>query len=50
MNCDEVKKYLSEYIDGELTLEIATRVSEHIKVCPECEKEYLQLKKTVEPR
>ena len=48
MNCEDVKKYLSEYIDGELAPEILAVVSENLKVCPECGMEYSRLKKTVE--
>ena len=36
MKCDEIKKLLSPYIDGELTAENELRVEKHINACREC--------------
>jgi hypothetical protein len=48
MKCGEIKKNISEFIDGELGAELKPAVEEHISACSECRKEYHKLQKTVE--
>ncbi len=62
MNCDEVRKYLSEYLDGNLpetpapeppkaeappALPPRPEVEAHLKTCPDCSRELELLRKTV---
>lgn len=36
MNCDEVRAQLSSFYDGELSAELAARISEHVNGCDTC--------------
>ena len=36
MNCEEVDKHLSEYLDESLDLAMATRVATHVISCAHC--------------
>jgi len=48
MNHQDYKILLSGYLDGELSRGDQKRVKQHLSTCPECQKEYLELKKTKE--
>jgi hypothetical protein len=48
MKCDEVKKLISGLLDGDLDEETAGSVKEHIEKCPECQMEYLGLKRVID--
>ncbi len=37
MKCAKAKKYISEYIDGELSMDRASSLEEHLKACPGCQ-------------
>jgi hypothetical protein len=43
MNCQKIKKLLNPYIDQALDTNTAQQVNEHLKYCPACRKEYLEL-------
>jgi len=47
MKCDEVRKRLDEYLDGELSTEEAAAVEEHLTACGACRAEHEALKQTV---
>lgn len=44
MSCEEIKKLLDEYITGELEGSASEKVREHLEKCPDCEREYEELK------
>lgn len=39
MNCEETKKYLDDYILGEIDPSIEIQVNDHLATCKECRKE-----------
>jgi anti-sigma factor RsiW len=39
MSCHEVLEHLSDYIDGELTAPLESRVSDHLSACESCREE-----------
>jgi TonB family protein len=43
MNCDNIKKELSSYIDKELASKIMGKIKEHLKSCDSCMREYQNL-------
>jgi len=43
MNCQEVQKYLSEFLDGNLEVERSQRVSDHLAACAPCSEEMASL-------
>ena len=45
MKCNEIRELLSIYIDDMLEDELKSEVEKHIAFCPECKKEYEELKK-----
>lgn len=47
MNCKEIRKYFSAYIDGDISDEIADRIGEHVKKCEACMHELERLKDVV---
>ncbi len=47
MNCKEIKKILNPYIDKALDADTTKQVDKHLKSCPECREEYLNLKQVV---
>lgn len=47
MKCAKAKKYISEYIDGELNKDKASSLEKHLKACPGCQnhlKDFQQIK------
>jgi len=46
MNCEEIMKHLSEYIEGDLPPEMMAEYKFHIDNCPECQKEIREYEKT----
>ena len=40
MNCKKIKKILSAYIDGEMAEHLRRDISNHLKICDDCNKEY----------
>ena len=38
LRCSEVLAKLSDYIDGELDADVATRIERHLLGCPNCER------------
>lgn len=44
MKCNEIRELLSLYIDNMLEDELKSEVEKHIAFCPECKKEYEELK------
>ena len=36
MNCEEVRAHLSEFYDGELPVDLAAEISEHVNICDDC--------------
>jgi len=47
MNCKEIKKLLNPYIDGILDKDTSTQIKAHLASCPDCRKEYLELKDVI---
>lgn len=43
VTCDEVSGRISSYIDGELSRCVSEKVSEHIRSCERCRREYEEL-------
>ncbi len=39
MNCDELNKYIDDYIDGTLSEELSKSFEEHLSVCDKCKEE-----------
>ena len=48
MECDRIKKILSEYIDGVLDDGTVEIIEEHLKQCEDCNVEYVSIKKIVD--
>ncbi|MCD4785470.1 MAG: zf-HC2 domain-containing protein [Candidatus Eremiobacteraeota bacterium] len=46
MNCEEIRKHISEYIEGDLPQDRMTAYKSHIDNCPGCQKEIEEYKKT----
>jgi hypothetical protein len=47
MNCDEIKKLLSEYVDGVLDEKTKALVEAHLSTCRDCKEELASLKRLV---
>lgn len=47
MTCEEVLKYLQDYVDGELTLELKRAIEEHLERCFICRKIFMGYQKTI---
>ena len=47
MDCQRIKKLINPYIDGMLDKDTATQIEAHLKTCPDCNKEYLELKEII---
>lgn len=45
MNCEETRKHLSPYMDGELRSTVRTVVESHLETCPDCSLHYEELKR-----
>lgn len=45
MRCKDVKRLLSSYIDGEISMDKKKEVEEHLSYCYECRKELIILRK-----
>ena len=43
MECTDIRRHLSEYIDNECPEEIRASVAAHLQTCPECRQKYEQL-------
>jgi len=48
MECDRIKKLISEYIDGVLDGGTVAIIEEHLKQCENCNGEYISIKKIVD--
>jgi anti-sigma factor RsiW len=48
MTCERVRQLLSDYLDGELSSAVTTRVQSHLYGCPACEREHQALRRTVQ--
>ena len=48
MKCDEVRKRLSRFLDGELNVREKELVSRHIEQCPDCRQEFAALEENRE--
>lgn len=48
MNCNEIVKYLSEYIDGELPVEILQEAEQHMENCQNCTAVAKTLRNTIQ--
>jgi anti-sigma factor RsiW len=48
MTCERVRQLLSDYLDGELSSAVTTRVQSHLYGCPGCEREHQALRRTVQ--
>ena len=48
MRCDDVRRYLSAYVDGELSDLLQEQVENHVKSCDACAKELERLVRVVE--
>jgi len=48
MTCERVRQLLSDYLDGELSSAVTTRVQSHLYGCPACEREHRALRRTVQ--
>ena len=44
MNCDQVRLLMMDYIEEELSLEVIETINSHLENCPECTKEYQEMK------
>jgi hypothetical protein len=47
MNCEEIRKQLSDYIDGELSPEAAAQVAAHLESCAGCREAYEEMTRLV---
>jgi hypothetical protein len=47
MNCQKIKKLLNPYIDGILDKDSSMQIKKHLESCPDCRKEYLELKEII---
>ena len=47
MDCQRTKKLINPYIDGMLDKDAATKIKAHLQTCPDCKKEYLELKEII---
>lgn len=43
MECSDIRRHLSEYIDGQCPEDIRAAVAAHLQTCPDCREEYRQL-------
>jgi anti-sigma factor RsiW len=48
MKCEEIVQYLSDYIDGELPVEILVEAEQHMAGCPNCTTAAKTLKNTIQ--
>ena len=48
MNCQDILKNMSEYIDGELDGQLCAEIEAHIETCPDCKIVIDTLKKTIQ--
>jgi anti-sigma factor RsiW len=48
MTCERIRQLLSDYLDGELSSAVTTRVQGHLYGCPGCEREHQALRLTVQ--
>lgn len=40
MNCEECQEHISQYLDGEIEVELSSNIRTHLSVCAECAKLY----------
>lgn len=38
-NCQHIKEYIEDYLEGRLSLEMAAQIDKHLASCPDCQKE-----------
>jgi anti-sigma factor RsiW len=48
MNCEDIVKCLSDYIDGDLPIEILEQAEKHMATCPNCTTALHTLQETIE--
>lgn len=48
MTCERIRQLLSDYLDGELSSAVTTRVQSHLYGCAACEREHQALRRTVQ--
>lgn len=48
MDCKDVQERIIDYIEGDLDAKEQKLIEEHIEICSQCEKEFLELKATIE--
>jgi anti-sigma factor RsiW len=48
MKCEEIVQYLSEYIDGELPVDILVEAEQHMSQCPNCTTAAKTLRNTIQ--
>jgi len=47
MDCKKINKLINPYIDGILNEKISAEIKNHLTTCPDCRKEYLELKEII---
>jgi anti-sigma factor RsiW len=47
MKCEEIVQYLSDYVDGDLPLEILEEAEKHLATCPNCTTTVKTLRETI---
>jgi anti-sigma factor RsiW len=48
MTCERIRQLLSDYLDGELSSAVTTKVQSHLYGCAACEREHQALRRTVQ--
>ena len=48
MDCKAVVRHLHEYLDGELTAEVAQSLERHLKQCEHCQRFLQSYRKTIQ--
>ncbi len=47
MKCEDIVKYLSDYIDGDLPIELLEEAEKHLATCPKCTATVKTLRETI---
>lgn len=48
MTCQEILKFLADYLDGNLTPEVQLAFGRHLEICPACQDYLDSYRKTIE--
>lgn len=48
MKCEDIVQYLSDYVDGDLPVEILEEAEKHLASCPNCATTVKTLRETIE--